>query len=356
MLKPILSILHLSFIVSFLSSSMVACADRPLPASPTFEIRFHEEVVVDKNLVKLSDIVTITGSPNVAERLGELPFGPAPAIGTSQRWTQRDVREQLTLRGFDDTSFRFSGSQYCTVKSKASQPTPQTKTKFVPSVRNSNVIIQAERNVVDSIKSYLTIKTGESPDWTITVKLSPESADDLYQRRSIQGVAGGLAPWTGHQKFTLLIKNRDGESTVDVAAEIQLPPLVIASVGPIRREQQISASDLKLIPMPRNSRAETNECYQSIEELVGREAVRAISTGQLLTRANTRPMRVVDRGDLIEVEIVSGGIVVQTSGRALQPGGIDELITVEVLPQNKRLSGRVTGRGRVQLLSTGFNR
>jgi flagella basal body P-ring formation protein FlgA len=62
---------------------------------------------------------------------------------------------------------------------------------------------------------------------------------------------------------------------------------------------------------------------------------------------------IIHVGDLVAIGIVSGGVTVETNGRAIEPGAMDDLIQIEVQPHRKRVLARVTGDRTAEVISNG---
>ena len=62
---------------------------------------------------------------------------------------------------------------------------------------------------------------------------------------------------------------------------------------------------------------------------------------------------IIHVGDLVGIAIVAGGVTVETNGRAMEAGAIDDLIQIEVQPHRKRVLARVTGDRTAEIISNG---
>ena len=98
-------------------------------------------------------------------------------------------------------------------------------------------------------------------------------------------------------------------------------------------------------------KAKPEECFAETSELLGKELRRNISTGQPIQRLDVGPPRVVQVKDLVKIQVLAGSIVAETTGRALQAGGIDEVIEVEVSENKKRLAARIRSSDVVEVIA-----
>jgi flagella basal body P-ring formation protein FlgA len=231
--------------------------------------------------------------------------------------------------------------------------TVPNRDRFVPTNTSPALITQAERVLAQAIANYLQTKADANVNWQVFPVVSPEIAPHIIQRRQILGVTGGEAPWDGEQVFELLLKGPQGEYTITVPATIQLPELVLASSQQLAKGHILRAEDLIHVPMPRNLKLETDEYFTKIDDLIGKELKRSMSTNQVIRTSEAGTQTLVQAGDAVKIVVQTAGIVVETHGRALGSGGQDELIPVEEADFKGRLTARVIGPREVQVISHG---
>jgi flagella basal body P-ring formation protein FlgA len=215
------------------------------------------------------------------------------------------------------------------------------------------MIAQAERIASTAIEKYLQTKMNSTVDYTIRPEISTEIAPRLLQMRQIVGVDGGLPPWDGEQNFEFLVKGPTGEMVVPIKAIIELPELVVAASKQLAKGRVIREEDLILIPMPRGSKESADRCFTEVQDLIGKELKRSMSTQQVVLRQDAGSPTLIHSGDAIKLEVIAGSLVVETNGKAIESGGLDDLIHVESLDSRKRLLARVTGERVVEVVSQG---
>jgi flagella basal body P-ring formation protein FlgA len=293
-----------------------------------------------KNVIELQDIADLSGSDAILQSLRNMPLGPAPIRGSRQTWRQDDVLGLLKLRGIDERAIRWAGDEACQVIRMDTLP-PDKAVDFTPSDISPQLISLAARNIASVIQGYLKAKSIDATSWTIKPTVSDDFVKILSQKRSIQGVTGGVEPWTGEQVFELLVTTPQGEQSIQVSATINTPKVVCGATGPLAKGRVIGEADLKSVRLTPTMKASPDECFAETDGLIGKELRRSISTGQPILRADVGPVRTIQSRDQVEVRVVSGAIVVQTAGRALHSGGVDEIIEVEIIGSKKRLAARV---------------
>ena len=362
------------------------------------ELLLRARAECPSNLLLLSDLVSAKGSDVLVQQIVDVPLAPAPRIGNSQVWTRSDIEKSLSLRGIPSDVLRWGGAMECSVRriegtrveknsvknsgeinSKESSLAVQLagyqeslgnkdnpaikdtsrskeaidKSQFTTPFTTPATITQAERTVASVIENYLQTKTASAGGWNIKVDIPSEHAKTLTQRRQILGIAGGQPPWDGKQDFNLLIKEPAGEQSITISATIKLPEMVVAANRPLSKGYVLKEEDLVWIPMPRGLTYGSEDCFSQTETLVGKQLRRAMSTQQVIRLNEIGPPMIIHVGDLVAIGVVSGGVTVETNGRAIEAGAIDDLIQIEIQPHRKRVLARVTGDRTAEVIANG---
>lgn len=368
-------IICLGFIASFAVQSM---ADEDGEA---LRLVLKNEVTVHSNVLRLRDVCDVDQSGEWAKSVQDVPLAPTPRAGIVQSWTREDLAKFLTLRGIEPASVRWEGSEVVRVlrdqldspqqdvvpaSAIRTAPSPARGTSsdgasldeassrdFAPAFVTPVTLSQAERVVASVLESYLHLKTGAQGKWTIKPTIPPKHASDLAQRRQIVSVAGGEAPWEGHQRFSLLMRTSAGESVIDVEADVRLPMMVVAAKGPLAKGRILQESDLVWLALPPNSKMNPEECFTDFESLLGKQLRKSVSTQQPFRLAEVGAPHAVQTGDSVTIAVLAGSVRVEAYGRAIESGAIDDMIQVEVLPQRKRVAARVVSDRRVEIIAGG---
>lgn len=145
------------------------------------------------------------------------------------------------------------------------------------------------------------------------------------------------------------VTGRSVQGPVDAIVDFQIVPhpLVVAAARNIQRGDRITAADLKMIPL---SRERWKEDYSSsVDDFIGMEVRGSARAEQPFSiQAVARPL-MVRRGELIELRVSGGSILVTTNAKTLSDGREGELIEVETLEPKRRVAARVTGIGTAQI-------
>lgn len=350
----------LVFFISLASSNLFA---QQIPAWKTTKslstieplasvrIAFKRDTKCDKNIIELQDIADLSGSETIVKSIRNMPLGPAPVVGSRQLWTQEDVLRLLELRGVDSKVIRWGGESVCQVVRLDPTIAPHKPIEYTRSEHAPQVTAIAERIVAGVLSNYLKSKSSDASTWTIKPEVPNEYIKLLSQQKWIKGVAGGVEPWTGEQQFSLLVQTQQGEQSIELTATVRIPSMVFGATGPLAKGHIIDESDLKLVRLTTSMKATEEECCNEVEKLIGKELRRAISTGQPIQRVDVGPARIIHAQDRIDIQVLAGAMVAQTTGRAMQSGGLDEVIEVEVTGTKKRLAARVVAENLVEVIS-----
>jgi flagella basal body P-ring formation protein FlgA len=126
--------------------------------------------------------------------------------------------------------------------------------------------------------------------------------------------------------------------------------LVPVATRALERGTVLRASDLELRPATIQQAEGTAPL--KIEDLAGKETLRALSAGQQVLKELVQFPRLVHRNDKVTIKAVGAGVVVSMTGKALEEGGQGDNIMVEDLATKEKLVTRVTGYQVVEVLGT----
>ena len=152
----------------------------------------------------------------------------------------------------------------------------------------------------------------------------------------------------GQQHFAIAIGAAKNRTQFELVAQVTLPPSVVVAVNAIAKGDKLRASDLQVQRLKPG--AVRKDGFETIEQVLGREAARNIAAGQPLDAQYVRLPLMVHRGDVVELYSRSGGIQVHTRARAREEGSVGDLINVELLSNRKALLARVSGLQEVEIL------
>lgn len=117
----------------------------------------------------------------------------------------------------------------------------------------------------------------------------------------------------------------------------------VAPVRPIRAQTLVTAADLE----------ETTEslpgAVASVEEAVGREARVTLYPGRPILLEQLGPPAVVERNQVVRMSYSRGTLAISAEGRALDRGGVGEVVRVMNLASKQIVTGAVTADGSIEV-------
>src|SRR4029079_17495325 len=120
--------------------------------------------------------------------------------------------------------------------------------------------------------------------------------------------------------------------------------------GPVPRGAILSENDVTLQRLKPDM--QVGDSFQSLADVVGREAVLAIAPGQILDPQYIRTPVLVKRGSVVTVNVQAPGVKLRTTARARGDGSKGDSITVESLLDRKSYLAKVTAVDTVDVTPT----
>ncbi len=326
---------HLAWVVAV----GFAHAVHPAQGDDRLVLRLIEDPQVSAHVVRIGDVVeVISGQGDSIRDLLAKPLGPAPRAGRSQVWHRSDILQHLELRGVHPASVRWSGPERVTLTFQSPELQQQA---LVPAFLSDRAAEQAQQLLARAVRDYLNHQTGKRIEWRVDVEVPEPIISKIQTQRSIVAIGGGQPPWEGEQKLTVKIRDGTSSRIVQVVARVRKPPMVLAAVRPMRRDEIITADDLTFVAMSSSQGEEEAKYFTDAKSLIGKQLRRSISTGLPIQADFVGEPILVQRGNLVQVQAVAGGVMVSTQGKALGAGAAGELVEVEVLATRQRVLGVV---------------
>jgi flagella basal body P-ring formation protein FlgA len=306
------------------------------------EMRMRTECRPQHAIVTLGDLVDLRcDSTSEAERLARIALFPAPAAGLRRFVSVREIQDMLLIRGIDLIDHEFRGPASVLVVGREPQQKPTTNVRL-----SSASPRLADQKLRKALNEYL-LRSADEP-WQIDFQLDEETARWIAAAQSLTVRADG-APSSGRRCFEITLQVGDAVKTVDVVAEVSLPPLVVVPVRSIPRDTRIDRADLELRRL--DDSTVTAGCAQRIEDLVGKEATRSLAAGKPIPRSSVCEPVLVRRGEIVTVVVRTAGIRVRTQARARDDGAQGELVAVESLTDRRTYFAQVSGIREVEVLA-----
>ncbi len=174
----------------------------------------------------------------------------------------------------------------------------------------------------------------------------------LTPLRHISGVTAIAAreqAQAGRCRFQLVGRSADGPVESEIEITLTEHPTVVVPRRSLPRGHRIEANDLKLKPIPEEEL--DPRFVNDPEELIGLEVRGVVRVNRPIIRGDVGAPILIHRGDLIEVRVVGGGIIVTTNAKSLGDGAAAEEIEIETLQPRKRLTARVVQPGLAEIVT-----
>jgi flagellar basal body P-ring formation protein FlgA len=314
-------------------------------ATQAAELQLRPEIHTQKTVLLLSDVAEIfTGSSQEATMLAAVELTAAPAPGTRLSIRMREIQDLLSMRGVNLTHVQFTGAAQVIVIAGA-----DSAERFNVRRPSKVLVQQAQRIAVDAIVHHLRAKAGANDDWQVAVELEDGQVAPLLAAGDSIKVKGGAEPWIGQQSFEFHLPTADGAARLEIAAQVSLPPAVVIAMHVLPKGTIVRACDVQLKRLKPG--VSPGEMFQTIEDVVGKEAVRNIPIGQTLDGNFVHPPLLVRAGEVVTVFGRNGGILVRMPARAREDGGAGDLVSVESLLDRQSFLARVSALHEVEVFA-----
>jgi flagella basal body P-ring formation protein FlgA len=308
------------------------------------EIRLRSGAHATGSVVRLGEVADIfDGTTGEIQALQQIELAPAPSVGKQRAITVREVQDTLERRGLNMVFHRISGASQVLVAPADNAPKPVARQKLLPM---SSVQV-AQRAVNDAIVKCLQEATGSDEPWTIETDLTTDQAQAVLADVHNLKARGGSEPWIGKQSFEIAVQTDRGPAAFAVEAKVSAPSAVVVTLQTVPRGTIVQACDVALQRVKPGTYVD--DAFRSLDDVIGREAVRAMAPGQIVDPQYVRMPTLVKRGSVVTVYVKSPGVRIRTTGKARTGGGEGETITVESLLDRKSFEARIVGIDQVEV-------
>ncbi len=322
------------------------------------EIRFRDEAAVARGIVRLGDVAdVVTADADEGRLLEGIALVPAPASEEPRLLKRQEVQQLLQLSGVSLRQHKFSGALVTKIQAGdvvANEPAVRdaqaihqvagTEAKNETKVAKPVVDASPEARTAQAIVAHLNSVSEIAAEWQAEIAMSPRVVQALVGQPIVR-VEGGVSPWLGRQQFMLLVGNEKAPTRLPVEAEISGTARAVTVNRTLERGSLISEADVQLqtVTLQRNVRIELDP-----SNLIGREAARTLNAGQVVSSDMIRTVRLVKRGEELQVFSIGAGLQISEPAKSLADGSQGDTIEVEFADRRKMLV-RVTGPRRAEV-------
>ena len=338
--------------------------------STQWALHVKSDVTVHSPLLRLRDVATpVDASAPWWDRLGSSIIGLMP-LDEKELVIERSRLSDAVARSGSSANIQWTGASSVRIvfrRLPEGTPAPvQTASAFITSPQVTSPrefpaqpvsldviapIPLAERERVAKLIQFAIdrydVQLREAFD--INIDLDQPSMSTLVELRRVDSIQWEQKPAQGINRGKVVGMTSRDPLTSPIEVELTPRPLVVVARDSLRRGHILTEGDLELIPAARN--VSTDGVVTDIQDVVGLQVQTVLQRHRPVTRSSVAPVIVIERGDLVEVRVMGGGVQVATAAKSLAQGAQGALIPIETLEPRRKLLARVAGPGKVEILT-----
>jgi flagella basal body P-ring formation protein FlgA len=294
-----------------------------LPAEP---LELRDEVVVETPPLTVSKV--IKGSVDPA--LGSVTLGPVPAPGETRYISQTYVKMKAASQGQQVPEVDGEVVRATVTRAQQILTRSDLKPLVLEIVRNRRALGEYGSISVSGLPKKLAIAPGE---FSLRMRRA-----NLY--RNHRGM---------HDYRFSVIQNGEAITSFSASLTISIDRRVAVTVSRLGRGEEISASNiewkqrdigrLRGIPITRD---------RNLQQYV---TTRSLQPGQIVLDSHLKRPVVIERRERVTIRYQRNGVVITTTGEAMEDGAIGDQIMVENLSSEEKVSAEVKKNGLVEVHS-----
>jgi flagella basal body P-ring formation protein FlgA len=291
--------------------------------------------------VTLKQVASLTG-PDALAAAGTVLAPALPADGELALRIER-VREQLSRAGVRWSRTSLRGGE-CLVRAQARiTPAPRS-----PAAPNPQAPVAGGPG---SIRAALITRIARFTQTELDdLRLTFDSSDETFLATAIAGRTVEIKPTAASDRLPLAVTIFEGEHiatarTIRVGVEVRRTVLIAAAAK--KKQETLGPEDFTSDTQWLGLSAKP----ATAEQAIGSALRNRLQPGELITVDDLASPIAVDKGEIVTVRCVSGGIAITTRGRAMAPARDGEMVKLQALDSPRTFSARMDGRGRAVLVS-----
>lgn len=298
------------------------------PASDQIRLTLKEKVVVDQDMVRISDLADISGgSQAAASHLGATTVATSPLPGQTRFVSLDYIRIRLRQAGFQTDDLTFQGVQDVQISREAVRLPRDMVIHAVETTIRERMPWKNEDVVINNIHFDDDIQL---PTGKLTHRIVPTRNEDYLG-----------------QTLLALQLYVDGELVKKtwVHADISVMADVVKVVRPLGKNQKIEGADVAVV---RGDLADLpSDTVRSAEEALGSRTTQMIYPNTILKAGMISLPPLVRRGDIVKIVANAGPMTITATGKVKQQGCKGEMISVINTDSNRVITARVIRAGAV---------
>lgn len=149
--------------------------------------------------------------------------------------------------------------------------------------------------------------------------------------------------------FILFYEDNDLIRKIEIPFKIKIQTEVVVANRDIPPNSAISENDLVTISRDID---DIDQIITELHQAVGKLAIRRISKGEVVKKNDLQQVKVIKRGQNVNVEVISGNVKIYTTAIAIQDGGVGDVIRLrrEIDNTKTTIEGKVVNENLVQII------
>lgn len=345
---PRLHNLNLSILIAMAAMLVMVVK---VSAQSVDQVQLKATAHTDDNIVQLREIAWLSG--DTAGKLGGSIVMQLRESQSDCTITMAMVRKHLTDMGVNWGRFDLTGSGSCAVL----MGTPAAKPDVTAIVTNPNQTINATDACTVGLKlaEYLQQYTGYS-DQELVIKYSAADERELAAPALTDRLEFEVIGSARLGQLPLVIRRWRGNTMageIRVNAQVACKTLAAVVVDNVRRGQTFGPGDVQVQEVLLDS--EHSQPVRKLRDVVGRVATRNIHKKQTLFADDVQQPLVIERGQIVTVRALVGGMVIRTTARAMSDAAMGEMIQLQNERSREAFMARAVG-SREAMLDNGDTR
>ncbi len=334
------------------------------------EVRLRQQATVSGDRIRLGDVADLRGLD--AEQLANVEIAAFSGNKTTEV-TLVQLQRQLSGAGANLGRVSLSGFGVCQVQrgtpapaapvaQPVAEPVVQPALLSVepapapaPVIANPqaavalNSVISVQQVIERYLREHLEYHAGE-------MQLTFAAADAALLSQSALDGRWELEPLSTARLGRLPLAVRKWQGTTLVSEQrlyVQVSRQTLAAVAtrPLRRGQTIAPGDVEVQAVTLD--ADRGQPVTELRQLIGQLAQRSVRAGEVVYAADVQEPVLVQRGEVVAVQCVSGGLVIRMTGRAEEDGSRGQIINVRNDRSRSLFQAKVIGAREVQVVLEG---
>jgi flagella basal body P-ring formation protein FlgA len=292
-------------------------------ATTTTTVTLLETATVEHEQLRLSDIARVSGDVAVAE----LRLGPAPRVGLSRRFDRETLEALIRERYGREMTVTWAGAARATVKRAAAEYPAQT---FIDPAREA---------LLDHLRARYPqlARIDIAPVGSFTPLLLPSGVPSF----SVRAIRTDLLAKRVNVWVDVSV-NGVRAASLPVWFAVNAYRSVVVATRNVARYERVGKADLRIEERDVAGMSEPLAVMRATESLRTRQPLTA---GEIVLTSGIETAPSVSRNQEIQVQVHSGGVVIETSGIALQEGRVGDRITVRNPGSRKDYVAKIISEG-----------